>query len=76
MHLLTALLKVHEVWARSFTQYIILRSRDTVLEKLFNKIRSQAYVGLLGLFWDDDEFATIAEDIGRILTSVGMGPSA
>lgn len=72
--LLNAFRKVHEVWARSFTQYIVLRSKDRSLEKMFDNIRSLAYVGLLGLFWDDDEFTDIASDIDNILTSMRMCP--
>lgn len=72
--LLNALRKVHEVWARSFTQYVVLISQDKVLERMFEKIRGLAYVGLLGLFWDDNEFRRIADDIDQILTIMHMRP--
>jgi hypothetical protein len=58
------LLTYHETWARCYTQFVAIRSRDTaLLEELAT--RRMASPGL-PQYWDDGDFAPIATEIERL----------
>ena len=59
---------VHEVWARSYTQTVLLRSGDRVLERRLEKLQAEddAHV------WPADQFAAVAVEVERVFERLGL----
>ncbi len=67
------LLTTHEVWARSYAQYITVRSGDEVMarqlkEMLNLKKTAPVYYDYQ---WDEDDFQPIAQAFDRLFTKLG-----
>jgi hypothetical protein len=59
---------VHEVWARSYTQTVLLRSGDRVLERRLEKLQAEddAHV------WPADQFGAVAVEVERVFEQLGL----
>lgn len=71
------LLQTHEVFARSYAQYIAVRSKDAVGLKELAKLQALGKPGSQGIFpayprqWEDDDFEPIAKAFDRLFDSLG-----
>lgn len=71
------LLQTHEVFARSYAQYIAVRSKDAVGLAELRKLQAQGKPGSQGIFpaytrqWEDDDFEPIAQAFDRLFDSLG-----
>lgn len=70
-----AYLDLPEIWARSYAQYVTIRSRDAALEAGLAAHRTAgdaepATIERL-LHWDDDDFAPVAAAIERLFRRLG-----
>jgi hypothetical protein len=61
------LLSPEELWARSYAQYIALRSSSPVLKTQLDKLRQRAEL----VQWADDEFTSIAEAMDDLFLKLG-----
>lgn len=65
-------LLTEEVWARSYAQYIAVRSADQALLASLNRFRRRPVGGLyFPLQWDDDDFVSISEAIDEVFRGLG-----
>ena len=67
------LLQTHEIWARSYAQYIAVRSGDKLmLEQLktMQAVKQHASVYYASQ-WDDDDFEPIAKAIDELFEELG-----
>lgn len=62
-----------ELWARSYQQFIALRSRDAALLQALDAHRRRPPGGKLYIptYWDDDDFAPIAAAIEKLFRRLG-----
>lgn len=58
----------HELWARSYAQYIAVRSRDERMLEQLNKLRTGPYAFKQ---WSDDEFEPVARAIDDLFETLG-----
>lgn len=71
------LLQTHEVFARSYSQYIAVRSNDAAGLKELAKLQAEGKPGSQGVFpayprqWEDDDFEPIAKAFDRLFDSLG-----
>lgn len=71
------LLQTHEVFARSYAQYIAVRSADPIGLAELRKLQGQGRPGSQGIFpayprqWEDEDFAPIADAFDRLFDSLG-----
>lgn len=71
------LLQTHEVFARSYSQYIAVRSKDPAGLAELKKLQARAKPGSQGVFpaypeqWDDDDFEPIAQAFDRLFDALG-----
>jgi hypothetical protein len=63
-------LKPLEIWARSYAQYIAMRSGDAELLKQLNLIRDIPGIGTL-IQWSDADFARVATAIDKLFSAKG-----
>lgn len=65
-------LSTDELWARCYTQFIVLRSARADLRADLENVRSVAVDDLVfPLHWDEREFDPIADEIDRLFRSLG-----
>lgn len=59
---------VHEVWARSYTQTVLLRSGDPTLQRRLEKLQAEddAHV------WPAEQFAAVAVEVERVFERLGL----
>jgi hypothetical protein len=59
---------VHEVWARSYAQTVLLRSGDQVLERRLQKLQAEddAHV------WPVEQFEPVAVEVERVFERLGL----
>jgi hypothetical protein len=63
------------LWARSYQQYIALRSGDPVLRQALDSSRTREPNKVyIPYYWDDADFASIAAAIDEVLRSRGWRP--
>lgn len=63
------LVTTEEVWARSYTQYVAVRSGDDMLRAVIAEERRDVMYG--SSQWDDDDFEPIARAIDRLFKALG-----
>jgi hypothetical protein len=59
---------VHEVWARSYAQTVMLRSGDAVLERQLLKLQAEDDVHV----WSADQFEAVATEVERVFERLGL----
>lgn len=64
----TYLMKPREVWARAYTQYVAMKSRDTHVWAEFSRQRKNKLNG----YWSDKSFEPIAKEVEKVLESQGL----
>jgi hypothetical protein len=59
---------VHEVWARSYAQTVLLRSEDRTLNRRLEKLQAEddAHV------WPADQFAPVATEVELVFERLGL----
>jgi len=65
------LLEPRELFARSYTQYVVANSHNRVLQGQLNSQRQEPLASLYPIYWDDEDFVLIAEAIDSILQQRG-----
>lgn len=59
---------VHEVWARSYAQTVMLRSGDAILERQLLKLQVEDDVHV----WSADQFEPVATEVERVFERLGL----
>ena len=59
---------VHEVWARSYAQTVMLRSGDATLERQLLRLQAEDDVHL----WSADQFEPVATEVERVFERLGL----
>lgn len=59
---------VHEVWARSYAQTVLLRSGDQVLERRLEKLQAEDDPHV----WSAEQFAPVALEVERVFERLGL----
>ncbi|MCZ7563810.1 MAG: phage head morphogenesis protein [Burkholderiales bacterium] len=66
------LLRAREIWARSYAQWVAVRSGDAKLLEQLDKIRRKAYSGeQRASQWEDADFEPIAREIDALFRKLG-----
>ncbi|NUN68843.1 MAG: hypothetical protein HUU02_03935 [Bacteroidetes bacterium] len=63
------LLSEEELWARSYAQYIAVKTKDPTLRNQLEQMRSDPIEG--DSQWSDEEFAVIETEIDKLFTKLG-----
>jgi hypothetical protein len=68
-------LTLPELWARTYVQWIVKRSREAFIGEQFERLRNEGII--LGgtahhLQWDDDEFQVIMLEVDRLFAAAGL----
>lgn len=59
---------VHELWARSYAQTVMLRSGDAILERQLLKLQVEDDVHV----WSADQFEPVATEVERVFERLGL----
>jgi hypothetical protein len=59
---------VHEVWARSYAQTVLLRSGDPILEQQLEKLQADDDVHI----WSAEQFEPVATEVERVFEQLGL----
>ena len=59
---------VHEVWARSYAQTVLLRSGDPILEQHLAKLQADDDVHI----WSAEQFEPVASEVERVFEQLGL----
>lgn len=66
------LIQPRELWARSYAQFIAVKSGDPTLRKQLDGLRGQsAWMSSYGVQWDEDDFLPISASIEAISHDLG-----
>lgn len=65
------MLEGRELWARSYAQYIAVRSQSPVLLKQLDAVRNRGTGVYYPKQWDDQDFEPIAKAIDELLLNLG-----
>lgn len=67
------LLKTHEIWARSYAQYIALRGDHGGLKTQIKALQDNQLTSKVSMpsQWDDDDFEPIAREIDKLFKGLG-----
>lgn len=68
------LLQPHEIWARSYAQWVAIRAKDPEMLAHLRRIRDGKAMHLVDSQWTDDDFAPIAAAIDDLFTQLGWIP--
>lgn len=61
----------HELWARSYSQYIALRSNNKTMLDQINLLRARKGRVYYPRHWDDDDFEPIAQAFDELMLTLG-----
>ncbi len=59
---------MHEVWARSYAQTVLLRSADPVLQSQLEKLQAEDDVHV----WSAQQFEPVATEVERVFERLGL----
>jgi hypothetical protein len=59
---------VHELWARSYAQTVLLRSGDPKLERQLQKLQAEDDVHI----WSAEQFVPVALEVERVFERLGL----
>lgn len=65
------LLQPRELFARSYVQYIVTNSQNRILQGQLDSQRQEPLATLYPIYWEDDDFVSIAEAIDSLLQQRG-----
>jgi hypothetical protein len=67
------LLEPHEMWARSYAQWVAVRSGDAVMLRQIESIRSEDLMGEVAYTrqWGDNDFEKVADAIDEVMGRLG-----
>jgi len=63
--------KPEELFARSYAQYIAVKSKSEILKKQLEKSRSSIYNDMYHAQWSDDDFAPVMDALTKLLKAKG-----
>jgi hypothetical protein len=67
----TVLLKTSELWARTYAQFVAVRSGSPILERSLSALRQRSGSVYLPRQWDDHDFVTIERAIEGLFQNLG-----
>lgn len=65
------LLEPRELFARSYTQYVVTNSQNRVLQGQLDSQRQEPLANLYPIYWEDEDFVPVAEAVDSILQQRG-----